>query len=68
MSNQEIPRLEVSSAVQVPAHGVRNQRRPVGKVTGREIRTGLIASTGFFMDAYDIFVISLAVPMLGYVH
>ncbi|CAF3331504.1 unnamed protein product [Rotaria socialis] len=38
------------------------------KITARQIRTVLVSSTGFFMDAYDIFVINLAVPMLGYVY
>ncbi|CAF0946364.1 unnamed protein product [Didymodactylos carnosus] len=38
------------------------------KLSLRQIRTVLISSTGFFMDAYDIFVINLAVPMLGYVY
>ncbi|CAF0946140.1 unnamed protein product [Didymodactylos carnosus] len=38
------------------------------KLTFRQVRTVLISSTGFFMDAYDIFVINLAVPMLGYVY
>ncbi|CAF5166233.1 unnamed protein product, partial [Rotaria sp. Silwood1] len=38
------------------------------KITGRQIRTVLVSSTGFFMDAYDIFVINLVVPMLGYVY
>ncbi|CAM4796488.1 unnamed protein product [Rotaria magnacalcarata] len=38
------------------------------KITRRQIRTILVSSTGFFMDAYDIFVINLAVPMLGYVY
>ena len=39
-----------------------------GKITGRQIRTVLISSVGFFMDAYDIFVINLVLPMLGYVY
>ncbi|CAF3345138.1 unnamed protein product [Rotaria sp. Silwood2] len=42
--------------------------RSENKITGRQIRTVLVSSTGFFMDAYDIFVINLVVPMLGYVY
>ncbi|CAF3770998.1 unnamed protein product [Rotaria sp. Silwood1] len=42
--------------------------RSASKITGRQIRTVLVSSTGFFMDAYDIFVINLVVPMLGYVY
>ncbi len=38
------------------------------KITGRQIRTVLVSSTGFFMDAYDIFVINLVLPMLGYIY
>ena len=38
------------------------------KITTRQIRTVLVSSTGFFMDAYDIFVINLVLPMLGYVY
>ncbi|GAB5587936.1 hypothetical protein Unana1_02836 [Umbelopsis nana] len=33
-----------------------------------QIRLLLISSTGFFMDAYDIFIINLVTPMLGYVY
>lgn len=44
---------------------VEQERR---KITGRQIRTVLVSSTGFFMDAYDIFVINLVLPMLGYVY
>ncbi|ORY93069.1 phosphate transporter [Syncephalastrum racemosum] len=36
--------------------------------TWRQVRTLLISSTGFFMDAYDIFIINLVTPMLGYVY
>ena len=45
-----------------------NAQRARKKITGRQIRTVLVSSTGFFMDAYDIFVINLALPMLGYVY
>ncbi|CAO3667427.1 unnamed protein product [Umbelopsis ramanniana] len=38
------------------------------KLTWPQIRLLLISSTGFFMDAYDIFIINLVVPMLGYVY
>ena len=44
-----------------------HNRRP-NRITGRQIRTVLVSSTGFFMDAYDIFVINLVVPMLGYIY
>ncbi|CAF4868546.1 unnamed protein product, partial [Rotaria sp. Silwood2] len=42
--------------------------RSENKITGRQFRTVLVSSTGFFMDAYDIFVINLVVPMLGYIY
>ncbi|KAG0307664.1 Inorganic phosphate transporter pho84 [Dissophora globulifera] len=32
------------------------------------IRTLITSGTGFFTDAYDIFIINLVVPMLGYVY
>ncbi|GJJ70117.1 MFS transporter, PHS family, inorganic phosphate transporter [Entomortierella parvispora] len=32
------------------------------------IRTLITAGTGFFSDAYDVFIINLVVPMLGYVY
>lgn len=32
------------------------------------IRTLITSSTGFFTDAYDVFIINLVVPMLGYVY
>ncbi|OZJ04117.1 hypothetical protein BZG36_02864 [Bifiguratus adelaidae] len=38
------------------------------KLTWRQYRTVLISSTGFFMDSYDLFVIGLIVPMLGYIY
>ncbi|KAI7884563.1 phosphate:H+ symporter [Lichtheimia hyalospora FSU 10163] len=34
----------------------------------RQARTLLISSTGFFTDAYDIFIINLVTPMLGYIY
>ncbi|KAL1923799.1 uncharacterized protein VTP21DRAFT_8779 [Calcarisporiella thermophila] len=37
-------------------------------LTWKQIRTVLISSVGFFTDAYDIFIMNLAVPMLGYVY
>ncbi|KAH8549833.1 major facilitator superfamily domain-containing protein [Umbelopsis sp. PMI_123] len=38
------------------------------KLTWHQFRLLLISSTGFFMDAYDIFIINLVTPMLGYVY
>ncbi|KAF9919999.1 hypothetical protein BGZ65_011630, partial [Modicella reniformis] len=32
------------------------------------IRTLITSGTGFFTDAYDVFIINLIVPMLGYVY
>ncbi|KAF9572873.1 Inorganic phosphate transporter pho84 [Mortierella alpina] len=32
------------------------------------IRTLITSGTGFFTDAYDVFIINLVVPMLGYVY
>jgi phosphate:H+ symporter len=67
MSNEQTPQTEVSEVNQVPANNddVQKSRR---KITWRQIRTVLVSSTGFFMDAYDIFVINLILPMLGYVY
>lgn len=45
-----------------------NIQRSQNTITRRQIGTVLISSTGFFMDAYDIFVINLALPMLNYVY
>jgi PHS family inorganic phosphate transporter-like MFS transporter len=67
MSTEELPQAEVSEVNQVSTHNVDVQRARK-KITGRQIRTVLVSSTGFFMDAYDIFVINLVVPMLGYVY
>ncbi|KAK9761963.1 hypothetical protein K7432_012731 [Basidiobolus ranarum] len=38
------------------------------KLTKWHLRAILICGVGFFTDAYDIFIINLAVPMLGYVY
>ncbi|KAL1924377.1 uncharacterized protein VTP21DRAFT_7412 [Calcarisporiella thermophila] len=38
------------------------------KLTWRQIRTVLISSVGFFTDAYDIFIMNLVSPMLGFVY
>ncbi|CAF1215693.1 unnamed protein product [Adineta steineri] len=48
--------------------GTKKNERSKTKITARQIRTVLVSSTGFFMDAYDIFVINLIVPMLGYIY
>ncbi|KAJ8655802.1 hypothetical protein O0I10_008466 [Lichtheimia ornata] len=37
-------------------------------INWRQARTLLISSTGFFTDAYDIFIINLVTPMLGYIY
>ncbi|KAG2223467.1 hypothetical protein INT45_001215, partial [Circinella minor] len=38
------------------------------RFTWRQIRTLVISSAGFFTDAYDIFIINLVTPMLGYIY
>ncbi|KAK9760958.1 hypothetical protein K7432_014514 [Basidiobolus ranarum] len=38
------------------------------KLTGWHLRAIVIAGIGFFTDAYDIFIINLAVPMMGYIY
>ncbi|ORY06361.1 MFS general substrate transporter [Basidiobolus meristosporus CBS 931.73] len=38
------------------------------KLTGWHLRAIIVAGIGFFTDAYDIFIINLAVPMMGYVY
>ncbi|ORX69325.1 phosphate:H+ symporter [Basidiobolus meristosporus CBS 931.73] len=38
------------------------------KLTGWHLRAIVVAGIGFFTDAYDIFIINLAVPMMGYVY
>ena len=58
----------VSTLEPMQQHDANQQDRPPRKITGRQIRTVLVSSTGFFMDAYDIFVINLVVPMLGYIY
>lgn len=58
-----VSELEVVQQNDNSQHG-----RAPSKITGRQIRTVLVSSTGFFMDAYDIFVINLVVPMLGYIY
>jgi PHS family inorganic phosphate transporter-like MFS transporter len=67
MSNQEVSQTQGSEVKQVSTNNASVQRARK-KITVRQIRTVLISSTGFFMDAYDIFVINLVVPMLGYVY
>lgn len=44
----------------------RTKRERKWMVTWPEAKLLLIASTGFFIDAYDLFVINLVVPMLNY--
>ncbi|KAI8619217.1 hypothetical protein BC830DRAFT_1165535, partial [Chytriomyces sp. MP71] len=39
-----------------------------GKLTWFHVKTVLIAGAGFFSDAYDIFVISQALPMIYQVY
>ena len=67
MSNERVSQIEEPEVTQVPIDNDAVQRSRK-KITARQIRTVLISSTGFFMDAYDIFVINLVVPMLGYVY
>jgi len=67
MSIGELPQTEVSGVNPVLMDDA-NAQKARKKITGRQIRTVLVSSTGFFMDAYDIFVINLVVPMLGYVY
>ncbi|CAF1014206.1 unnamed protein product [Adineta ricciae] len=55
------------SPTALPTDGA-DEQKARRKITGRQIRTVLVSSTGFFMDAYDIFVINLVLPMLGYVY
>ncbi|KAI9494121.1 major facilitator superfamily domain-containing protein [Zychaea mexicana] len=38
------------------------------RFTWRQVRTLVISSAGFFTDAYDIFIINLITPMLGYIY
>ncbi|ORX89288.1 phosphate:H+ symporter [Basidiobolus meristosporus CBS 931.73] len=38
------------------------------KLTKWHLRAIIVAGVGFFTDAYDIFIINLAVPMMGYVY
>jgi PHS family inorganic phosphate transporter-like MFS transporter len=67
MSNEDLSQIEVSQVQQTPmSNDTLEQSRK--KITARQIRTVLVSSTGFFMDAYDIFVINLVLPMLGYVY
>ena len=66
MINDESPISTLSGQEPPVAQDVTTPHKQ--KITARQIRTVLVSSTGFFMDAYDIFVINLAVPMLGYVY
>ena len=65
MSNENLFDAKPSEVKAVSTENVQKARK---KITGRQIRTILVSSTGFFMDAYDIFVINLVLPMLGYVY
>ncbi|ORX89287.1 phosphate:H+ symporter [Basidiobolus meristosporus CBS 931.73] len=38
------------------------------KLSKWHLRAIIVAGVGFFTDAYDIFIINLAVPMMGYVY
>jgi PHS family inorganic phosphate transporter-like MFS transporter len=67
MSIEELPQTEVTEVNQGSTDNG-NAQKARKKITGRQIRTVLVSSTGFFMDAYDIFSINLIVPMLGYVY
>ncbi|CAF1416596.1 unnamed protein product [Rotaria sordida] len=68
MVNDEIPTLTGPLEGSTTENNSEQHDRSRGKITGQQIRTVIVSSTGFFMDAYDIFVINLAVPMLGYVY
>ncbi len=68
MSNETNSTTAELPAATEPSNNVIEDRPVQNKITGRQIRTVLVSSTGFFMDAYDIFVINLVVPMLGYVY
>ena len=59
--------IEAPEIHQIPMN-IENAEKSRKKITTREILTVLVSSTGFFMDAYDIFVINLVVPMLGFVY
>jgi PHS family inorganic phosphate transporter-like MFS transporter len=59
--------IEMSAAPQISTNN-ENTQAARSKLTGRQLRTVLVSSAGFFMDAYDIFVINLILPMLGYVY
>ena len=67
MSIEELSPREVP-AVKLKSKDDGNVQQARKKITVRQIRTILVSSTGFFMDAYDIFVINLVLPMLGYVY
>jgi PHS family inorganic phosphate transporter-like MFS transporter len=67
MANENLPLIGLSDVERSLTDNV-NLQRARRKITGQQIRTVLVSSTGFFMDAYDIFVINLVVPMLGYVY
>ena len=67
MSNEEMSHTEVLETSRELPDKIDAQRAR-RKITSRQIRTVLVSSTGFFMDAYDIFVINLVIPMLGYVY
>ncbi|KAF9105291.1 Inorganic phosphate transporter pho84 [Mortierella sp. AM989] len=56
---------------------VNTENKPKGNLANLEeqqswswftIRTLITSGTGFFTDAYDVFIINLIVPMLGYVY
>jgi PHS family inorganic phosphate transporter-like MFS transporter len=67
MANGESPQTGLSEVNPIMTDN-NNVQQARNKLTGRQIRTVLVSSTGFFMDAYDIFVINLVLPMLGYVY
>lgn len=56
------------------AHAINERRRAAledidnAKFSWYHIRTCLVAGIGFFTDAYDIFAISIAATMLGYLY
>ncbi|CAF0766618.1 unnamed protein product [Adineta steineri] len=67
MSTEELSQISAHEPKQLSTDD-NNVQKNRSKITGRQIRTVLVSSTGFFMDAYDIFVINLVLPMLGYVY
>lgn len=67
----------MATIANAPANNTRNNREQKVRALARldhehfgwfHVRAVLVSGVGFFTDAYDLFIINLVVPMLGWVY